>query len=332
MAENLRYKVHVQDKGWSLWFEEGRFAGTVGESKRIEAIVIEGVDEYRVHIQDKGWGPWVKAGEIAGTVGEGKRIEAIEIKGTNVNYKVHVQDIGWMDWARDGEMAGTEGGGLRVEAIQILTSAEPLSVDTKDSSLKIAPKPIPIPVPDPKPVTPPKAKKSGKVYFAVGHGISSNGAWDCGCVDGNFTEADLMLAIGKVAVRELRDYGFNVNSDADTNNDMNIAACVAEANSWGADVYVSLHCDYNLAPSGLLPIIYPGSNDGMNLANSLIAAVQAANGLGVRGIIQRDDWEVADTQMTACIFETGSIRYDIGKLLDAETYGKAVAQGIYNAM
>lgn len=141
-----------------------------------------------------------------------------------------------------------------------------------------------------------------------------------------------MLAISKVAVAHLRNMGFTVLSDADTGNDKNIAVCVAEANAWGADVYVSLHCDYNLAPSGLLPIIYPGSNDGMNLANSLIAAVQAANGLKVRGIIQRDDWEVSDTNMPACIFETGSIRYDIGKLLDAETYGKAVAQGIYNAM
>ena len=46
----MRYKVHIQDKGWSVFFEEGRFAGTVGESKRIEAIVIEGVDEYRVLI------------------------------------------------------------------------------------------------------------------------------------------------------------------------------------------------------------------------------------------------------------------------------------------
>ena len=326
----MRYKVHIQDKGWTPFFEEGRFAGTVGESKRIEAIIIEGVDEYRVHVQDIGWMSWVKAGEIAGTTGEGKRIEAIEIKGTNVNYRVHVQDIGWMDWARDGEMAGTEGGGLRVEAIQILTSAEPLSVDTKDSSLKIAPKPIPIP--EPVQPTPALAKKSGKIFFAVGHGIDSNGNWDCGCVDGDFTEADLMLPIGKVVVRELRNYGFDVNSDADTDNDMNIAACVAEANAWDADVYVSIHCDYNLATSGLLPIIYPGSNDGMNLANNMVASVSAANGLGLKGIIQRDDWEVSDTNMAACIFETGSIRYDIGKLLDAETYGKALALGIYNAM
>jgi N-acetylmuramoyl-L-alanine amidase len=326
----MRYKVHVQDIGWSEWIEEGSFAGTTGRELRLEAIIIEGVDEYRVHVQDQGWGPWVKAGEIAGTVGQSLRIEAIEIKGQDVNYRVHVQYIGWMDWARDGEMAGTTGGSLRVEAIQIIQSADPLSVDDARAGANIAPDPAP--VPEPTPATPAAAQpqKSGKVYLAVGHGISSDGSWDCGCVDGNYTEADLMLAIGKVAAARLRDLGFDVLTDADTDNDKNIAVCVPEANNWGADVYVSLHCDYNQAPSGTLPIVYPGSDDGIRLANCLIASAQARNGLGTRGIIQRDDWEVSDTNMTACIFETGSIREDIAKLTDAQTFGEIVAQGIYD--
>lgn len=324
----MRYKVHVQNEGWTDWLEEGWFAGTTGKNQRLEAVIIEGVDEYRVHVQDQGWGPWVKGGEIAGTEGKGLRIEAIEIKGEHVNYRVHVQDYGWLDWARDGEMAGTTGGGKRIEAIQLLKSAQSLAVDNALSGINIAP--APIPVPDPSPVPPTQGKKYGKIYLAVGHGISSNGSWDCGCVDGNYTEADLMLAIGKNATVRLRDMGFTVLTDADTNNDKNIAACVAESNAWGADVYVSLHCDYNLAPSGTLPIVYPGSDAGIRLANCLIASAQARLGLGTRGIIQRDDWEVADTEAVACIFETGGIRPDIKKLLDYQMYGDVVAQGIYD--
>jgi len=139
-----------------------------------------------------------------------------------------------------------------------------------------------------------------------------------------------MLAIGKEAAARLRNLGFDVLTDADTDNDKNIAVCVPEANAWGADVYVSLHCDYNAAPSGTLPIVYPASDDGIRLANCLIASTQARNGLGTRGIIQRDDWEVSDTNCTACIFETGSIRADIEKLLDSATFGEIVAQGIYD--
>ena len=70
----------------------------------------------------------------------------------------------------------------------------------------------------------------------------------------------------------------------------------------------------------------------MNIAQNIVATVSAATGLKLKNLLQRDDWEVSDPYAPACIFETGSIRYDVGKLLDAETYGKAIALGIYNAM
>jgi len=328
----LQYKVHIQNIGWTDWLQEGRFAGTTGQGLRIEAIIIEGVDEYRVHIQDQGWSDLVKSGETAGTTGQGLRIEAIEIHSDQLNYQVHVENIGWMDWARDGETAGTVGAGLRVEAIRLLRTIEPIAVDDNRTNYEIAPAPVVVPAPvAPMPVTQ-NQQKTGKIYLAVGHGTQSNGVWDCGCADGNYTEADLMLAIGKVAAAKLRDMGFDVNTDADTDNDKNIAVGVALANSWGADVYGSIHCDYNAAPSGTLPIAYPGSDEGVRLANCFIASAQARSGLGTRGIIQRDDWEVSDTNMTACIFETGSIRQDISLLLNAELYGEIVAQGFYDFM
>ena len=327
MAESLLYAVHIQNKGWGQWVQEGRLAGTVGENLRIEAIQIKGVKRYRVHIQDKGWSEWVNEGEVAGTIGEGLRIEAIEIEQENLNYQVHVQNKGWMDFARNGETAGTVGQGLRIEAIRLLKSDEPISVDNADTFQQA---PAAVVVSDPAPATSSQAKKSGKIYLAVGHGISQDGSWDSGCVDGNYTEAELMLAIGKVAAAKLRALGFTVNTDADTENNKNIAACVAESNNWGADVYVSLHCDYNQAPSGTLPIVYPGSTAGIRLANCLIASAKARLGLGTRGIIQRDDWEVSDTSCPACIFETGSIRADIALLTNAEAFGEVVAQGIYD--
>ena len=53
------YKVHVQDIGWMNWVNDGRIAGTTGQSKRAEAIIINAEDknlnnniEYRVHVQD----------------------------------------------------------------------------------------------------------------------------------------------------------------------------------------------------------------------------------------------------------------------------------------
>ena len=88
------YNAHVQSIGWQgdpnnsdTWKKDGENAGTVGMSKRLEAIQIEltGDDAekydvyYRVHAQSYGWLNWAKNGEISGTAGCSKRLEAIQI-------------------------------------------------------------------------------------------------------------------------------------------------------------------------------------------------------------------------------------------------------------
>lgn len=122
---DLQYKVHIQDIGWTDWEKAGELIGTEGQSKRIEAIIIQGKNgidlSYRVHMKDLGWSEWKNNGEVAGTTGESRRIEAIEIK-CNKSLKVqeHIQDIGWMPVSEGTEIhIGTEGKSLRIEAFKI---------------------------------------------------------------------------------------------------------------------------------------------------------------------------------------------------------------------
>lgn len=85
--------------------------------------------EYQVHVQNKGWMGFVNDGAMAGTEGEGLRIEAIEIalvddegevaEGYSVEYRGHVQNIGDTAWYADGDQLGTTGSGLRLEALEI---------------------------------------------------------------------------------------------------------------------------------------------------------------------------------------------------------------------
>jgi uncharacterized protein YjdB len=85
---------------------------------------------YQAHVQDVGWQEWVSDGEIAGTVGQSRRIEALRIQllrapaGTGVQYRAHIQDRGWQDWVADGAVAGTTGEGLRIEALEIRLAGE----------------------------------------------------------------------------------------------------------------------------------------------------------------------------------------------------------------
>ena len=127
------YSAHVQGTGWQDAVFGGAVSGTVGESKRLEALTLQaggspykGSIEYRVHVQQVGWMDYVADGAMAGTTGESKRVEAIQIRLTgklaqkfDVRYRAHVQGIGWMDWVTNDEVAGTEGQSKRMEAVQV---------------------------------------------------------------------------------------------------------------------------------------------------------------------------------------------------------------------
>ncbi len=142
--------AHVQKYGWrssvaaSNSVEGAIFAGTTGESKRLEAIKInllnvpDGLNiSYRAHVQKYGWQDWVSEGKVAGTEHQSKRIEAIQIAVTGaeaenyvVMYRAHVQKYGWQDWVTagstltvgdpaTGNFAGTVHESKRIEAIEV---------------------------------------------------------------------------------------------------------------------------------------------------------------------------------------------------------------------
>ncbi|MBN1776099.1 MAG: Ig domain-containing protein, partial [Clostridiales bacterium] len=129
--QGVCYRTQVQDIGWQDYVGNGESAGTIGQSKRLEAIQIKlqgipGSIEYRTHVQDAGWQEWAANDSVSGTVGMCKRLEAIEIRLTgeaeeayDVFYRVHAQNVGWMGWAQNGAAAGTAGYSCRLEAIEI---------------------------------------------------------------------------------------------------------------------------------------------------------------------------------------------------------------------
>lgn len=131
---SVEYRAHVQDTGWQDWVSNGSIAGSVGESRRLEALEIkcgglpEGAYvEGQAHIQDIGWTQWYTNGLRldVGTEGQALRLEAVKLRlasapGYRIRYSVHVQDIGWMDWCADGAVSGTEGQARRIEAIRIV--------------------------------------------------------------------------------------------------------------------------------------------------------------------------------------------------------------------
>ena len=166
------------------------------------------------------------------------------------------------------------------------------------------------------------------VALNCGHGRSLNGSWDSGCVYGSKTEAGLMLPITKAAVKYLRGSGVEVQTDTFSGNSRNMIADVQLANRAGADIYVSVHCDYKAAPSGTIPLYV--SARGKKLASKMNKYVRKYTGIGTRGVCRRTDlYELNASNGVACIFECGSIKADLSKFeKSADAFGKGIARGI----
>jgi hypothetical protein len=132
MFARVGYQAHVMNRGWLGDVYDYGLAGTVGESRRMEALSVELVHApagvgvgYQAHLQGTGWQSPRYNGSVAGTTGEGRRMEAVKIwltgaqPGMGICYRAHVKGLGWMSEVCDGKVAGTTGDKRRMEAIQI---------------------------------------------------------------------------------------------------------------------------------------------------------------------------------------------------------------------
>lgn len=164
-------------------------------------------------------------------------------------------------------------------------------------------------------------------YLACGHGTQTNGVWDSGCIYGDYTEAGLMLKITKYAAKILRNSGVRVMTDADTKNNKNMKACVAQANKAKCKYYMSIHCDYSKATAGVAPLYV--SSSGKKMAVKIGKVVAKEMGMKWKGAFKRTDlYELNATNMTAVIFETGAIKADLKYLKQYKKYGRSLAKAI----
>ena len=153
-----------------------------------------------------------------------------------------------------------------------------------------------------------------KVALMVGHGKTTSGTWDSGCAYAGYTEAALMLPITKAAVKYLRQSGVTVISDADTNNNRNMVVDVEWANREKVDAYISVHCDWYKAPTGVYPLYV--SARGKKIADALNSAIKSGIPMKSRGVCKRTDlYELNATNAPACILETVSFPRTVSTFL-----------------
>ena len=156
------------------------------------------------------------------------------------------------------------------------------------------------PISKPTPTTPPNGTGNGQlVCINPGHGGSDPGA--CG----NLQEKDMNLVVSLRLGQLLKERDFSVVYTRTDDSWMALSDRPAIANESNADIFVSIHHNGSASPesSGTLVICYPGSTNGLRLAQLVLNGLCNRMGLANRGIIQRDDSDVTYSNMPAIITE-----------------------------
>lgn len=142
------------------------------------------------------------------------------------------------------------------------------------------------------------------VVLDPGHGGGSTGA-----IYGGVCEKDLNLAIARLTVPLLEAEGISVRMTRSDDQEVGLYDRTELANSLGADLFVSIHCNASLtnpSAAGVYTAAYSQTSPGWRLAQALQQSLMAAAGAGDMGTEERPDLAVLRTAgMPAALVECG---------------------------
>lgn len=171
-----------------------------------------------------------------------------------------------------------------------------------------------------------------KVFINPGHAPNGNpdpGA--CGC---GLRESDVAAQVGKL----VEGYLLAASCEVMTLQSDSLSEITDTANEWGADVFVSIHC--NSAASeyarGVETFSYPYSVDGKAIAGCIQRQITGAfakidDDFPDRGLKEANFYVLRNTDMPACLVEMAFIsnEEDAGLLkYHADDFARAIARGV----
>lgn len=169
-----------------------------------------------------------------------------------------------------------------------------------------------------------------KVYLDLGHGGTDSGAVGVR----NIFEKDIVLSVGKKVESILKSRGIEVRMSRSTDVFKTLEYRASDANSWGADCFVAIHCNSSerLDAKGLETFCYSFKYRKLAdcIQNELLKdKLYTIN----RGVKEANFYVIRKTTMSACLIELAFISNseDIELLLNKQDeYAIAIADGICN--
>ncbi len=177
-----------------------------------------------------------------------------------------------------------------------------------------------------------------KIYIDQGHNPQNPNA---GAEANGYREQDLVYTIGvetanllTAAGQEVRLSRPSAEAQLGTSNASSLAARVNDANSWGADIFVSLHANASdlEEAGGSEAYVFRRGGEAEILAEDILRELSAVTGLENRGVFVRPTlYVLRRTQMPATLIELGFITNPRDSALMAEEpwlFAAGVANGI----
>ena len=180
-----------------------------------------------------------------------------------------------------------------------------------------------------------------KIYIDQGHNPKNPNA---GAEGNGLREQDIVFAVGIRLAELLRSNpNFEVRLSrptADTqigsSNSTSLRLRVEDANSWGADWFLSLHTNAATQPSatGSEAFVYSKPSAAENLAEDILESMSNYTGLRDRGVFARTGlYVLRRTQMPAILLELGFITNANDAALmseQPELFARGIYEGILN--
>ncbi len=178
-----------------------------------------------------------------------------------------------------------------------------------------------------------------KIYIDQGHNPVNPNA---GAEGNGLREQDIVFRIGIALADLLRaDPRFDVrlsrpseSTQLGTSNASSLRERVSDANSWGADYFISLHTNAssNASASGTEGYAYATGIPAFSLGEDIVESISDITGLRDRGMRARPSlYVLRRTAMPAVLIELGFISNPNDASL-MNTQPELFAQGIYNGI
>ena len=178
-----------------------------------------------------------------------------------------------------------------------------------------------------------------KIYIDQGHNPVNPNA---GAEGNGLREQDITYTVGVLLARELDSAGIETRlsrptkeTQLGTTNATSLAARTNDANSWGADYFISIHTNASefQNASGSEAFVYSLGSMASTLAGNILYSLSVQTGLANRGVKARPTlYVLRKTRMPAVLVEIGFITnpYDASLMANRpELFAQGIANGIF---